>query len=107
MAKMLEFDNIGNAINIKTGFIIHQLILKNVPDVKQELEDQLRTGLFSNKLPPLHFQLSRTCLNLDDDLNCSILKSWNKEDTKCAFTENYASCELAQGSIDQGLTDLR
>lgn len=107
MSKMLEFDNIGNSLNIKTGFIVHQLLLRNVAELKQDLEDQLRSGSFSNKLPPLRFQLSKSCLQLNDDFSCSLLKTWNKEQTKCLFMENYASCELARNSIDQGLTDLR
>ena len=107
MSTMLEFDNVGSAINIKTGSIIHQLILKNTNDVKLELEDQLRKGAFSNSLPPLKFQLTRTCLNLNDDMSCSILKSWNKTESTCIFTQNFASCELARGSIDQGLENLR
>jgi len=107
MAKMLEFDNVGNSVNIKTGFIIHQLTLRNVSDVKLELEDQLRSGTFSNKLPPLRFQLTKTCLNLNEDSSCTILNGWNKEQNKCLFTENFASCELARNSIDQGLTNLR
>lgn len=107
MSKMLEFDNIGNAINIKTGFIIHQLMLKNVSDIKASLEEQLRDGTFSVSLPPLKFQLTRTCLNLNDDGSCSVLKGWNKEENTCLFTQNFASCELARSSIDQGLENLR
>ena len=107
MSKMLEFDNVGSSINIKTGFIIHQLLLRNTADVKLDLEEQLRKGAFTNSLPPLKFQLTRTCLNLNDDLSCSILKGWSKEEDKCLFTENFASCELARGSIDQGLENLR
>lgn len=107
MSKLLEFDNVGNSINIKTGFILHQLMLKNVAAVKQELEDQLRSGSFTNKLPPLQFQLTKTCLQLNDDLSCSLLKDWNKEQTSCLFIDNYPSCELARSSVDQGLTGLR
>ena len=107
MSKLLEFDNVGNSINIKTGFIIHQLMLKNTPTVKVELEDQLRTGFFSNKLPPLQFQLSRTCLNLNEDMSCSLLKQWNKEQYSCLFTTNFADCELARSSVDQGLEGLK
>ena len=107
MSKMLEFDNVGNSINFKTGCIIHQLILKNQADVKIELEDQLRSGSFTVQLPPLKFQLSRTCLNLDDSSNCNILKGWNKSDVACNFINNYSSCEIARNSVDQGLEDLR
>ena len=107
MSTLLEFDNVGNSINIKTGFIIHQLILKNIQTVKIELEDQLRTGTFSNKLPPLQFQLTRTCLNLNEDMTCSLLKEWNKEQNTCLFTTNFANCELARSSVDQGLEGFK
>ena len=107
MAKMLEFDNIGNSINIKTGFIVHQLILKNTSDVKVELEDQLRNGNFLNKLPPLQFQLAKTCLNLNEDSSCTLLKQWNKEQNTCIFINDFASCELARNSVDQGLENLK
>lgn len=107
MSKMLEFDNIGSSINLKTGFLIHQLVLKNPSDVKTELEEQIRKGSFSNNLPPLKFQLTRTCLNLTEDFSCSVLKGWNKSDAKCLFKDNFASCELVQKSVDQGLEELR
>ena len=107
MSKMLEFDNIGNSINIKTGFIIHQLILKNTSDVKVELAEQLRKGTFVNKLPPLQFQLVKTCLQLNDDGSCSLLKQWNRTESRCIFTANFASCELARGSNDQGLEEFK
>ncbi len=107
MSKILEFDNVGNSITVKTGFILHQLILKNTSDVKTELEEQLRNGSFTNRLPPLQFQLNKTCLHLNDDDSCSLLKKWNKENCTCLFTANFASCELARSSIDQGLEGLR
>lgn len=107
MSTLLEFDNVGNSINIKTGFLIHQLILKNTNDVKVELEDQLRNGAFSNRLPPLQFQLTRTCLNLNEDMSCTLLKQWKKEESACMFASNFASCDLARSSVDQGLENLR
>lgn len=107
MSTLLEFDNVGNSISIKTGFLIHQLILKNIGAVKTELEDQLRNGAFSNRLPPLQFQLTRTCLNLNEDMSCTLLKQWNKNESRCSFASNFALCDLARSSVDQGLEDLR
>ena len=107
MSKMLEFDGISNSINFKTGCLIQSLVLKNQSVVKSELEDQLRKGEFSIKLPPLQFQLTRTCLNLDEDKNCSLLIKWKKKDPKCAYLTNLANCEIVQNSVDQGMSEWR
>ena len=102
MSKMLEFENVGNTINFKTGCLIQSLVLKNQPDIKVELEDQLRNGN-NLKLPPLQFQLVRTCLNLQENNECKILQGWNKESSSlCKFLDGtYDKCEIVRQSVDQ------
>ena len=107
MSKMLEFDNVGNSINFKTGCLIQSLVLKNQGNVKTELEEQIRTG-DKFKLPPLQFQLTRSCLNLEDNSQCKILKSWGNEDNSCKFTKgNFTECEIVRNSVDQGMSEWR
>lgn len=107
MSKLLEFENVGNSINFKTGCLIQSLVLKNQLDVKQELEEQIRTGEATVKLPPLKFQLSKTCLNLNENNSCSIMVGWKKEDPTCNFKSNFAKCEIVQNSVDQGMKEWK
>ena len=107
MSKVLEFDNVGNSINFKTGCLIHQLVLKNQIRIRESLADQLRAGNFSPKLPPLQFSMIRVCLNLTEDNHCKVMQGWEIENTLCAFIEkkNFEACEIVQQSVDQGLRD--
>jgi hypothetical protein len=107
MSKMLEFENVGNTINFKTGCLIQSLVLKNQPEVKNELEEQIRSSR-TLKLPPLQFQLTRTCLNLEENNQCKILVAWNKEDSLCKYLDgDYTNCEIVRNSVDQGMNEWR
>jgi len=107
MSKMLEFENVGNSINFKTGCLIQSLVLKNQSEVKNELEEQIRND-DKFKLPPLQFQLTRTCLNLEENNHCKILLGWKKEDSLCKFLDgSYTKCEIVRESVDQGMSEWR
>jgi len=107
MTKVLEFDNVGNSINFKTGCILHQLVLKNQRQIREKLLDQLREGIFSPRLPPLKFSMTRICLNLTEDMQCKVMQGWEIEDTFCKYIEkkNFEACDIAQQSVDQGLSE--
>lgn len=109
MAKVLEFDNIGNSVNFKTGCILHQLVLKNQIDIRENLSNDLRNGKFSSKLPPLKFSLNRICLNLTESNDCKVLQGWGVEETGCKYTNGarYNECDIAQQSVDQGLNEWK
>ncbi|MHA1992421.1 MAG: hypothetical protein ACW981_21610 [Candidatus Hodarchaeales archaeon] len=100
MQKILEFDNVQNAITFKTGCMLHQLLLKNQQVIRESLEDQVRKKNFSTEpLPKFHFTWNRICLNLEEDYSCKVLKQMKSSDNKCKYLKNIQDCEIVQDSV--------
>ena len=100
MQKVLEFDNVQNAITFKTGCMLHQLLLKNQKEIREGLEDQVRKkNVNPEPLPKFQFTWNRICLNLEEDFSCKVLKQMKSPNTKCNYINKLHDCEIVQESV--------
>jgi len=100
MQKVLEFDNVQNAITFKTGCMLHQLLLKNQQAIRESLEDQVRKkSIATEPLPKFQFMWNRICLNLEEDYSCKVLKQMSSSDSSCNYLKNIQDCEIVQDSV--------
>lgn len=105
LSTFLEFDNVANVMAIKVGCVLHQLVLTNQVQLREAFAAQLREGRWEPKLPALKLQINRSCLNLNDDRTCKVMKSWGVEEPLCRYVGRWHECEIAQQSVDKGLED--
>ncbi|MHA2272958.1 MAG: hypothetical protein ACXACI_13915 [Candidatus Hodarchaeales archaeon] len=93
-----DLHQLQNALNIKTGAVLHQFVLKNQAEVRSKLLDQLRIQGEQRPTVPLKLKYTRTCLYLDEDgQSCSIAKK------TCPYSKEIQNCDIVQASLDPDL----
>ncbi len=82
------------SIPMKTGCLIHNLVLFNYEEVKEHLKEEIQKGN-PPRLPKLQFGFSTMCLHLTPERRCSVL------DEDCPFAEknSYHECEIVKESL--------
>ncbi len=81
------------AIPMKTGALIHNLVLFNYEEVKEHVKEELMKGN-PPRLPKLQFGFSTICLHLDSEKNCAVLNE------PCPFVQGrFHECEIVQESL--------
>ena len=98
MEKMLEFD-VQNSFSFKTGYVLHQLTLKNQKEIREVLEEQVRSKNMKGELPRFQFSWNRICLNLEEDYTCKVKAKLKMPDLKCSFVANVIDCDIVQQSV--------
>ncbi|MFX1250193.1 MAG: hypothetical protein ACFFCZ_01085 [Promethearchaeota archaeon] len=101
LMRILEM-GMPNAITIKTGCVLWQLMLANQEEFTEELSERIRTGTVQFTFPPMKIVRKSLCLHLDEQGNCSIVK------VPCEYRGNkIVQCEVVQSSIDAGLEEYK
>ena len=94
-----DLHQLQNALNIKTGAVLHQFVLKNQNDIRSRLLEQLRNPAEKRPGIPLKLSYNRTCLYLEEDgQSCSVSKEI------CPFGKEIHNCDIVHASLDPDLT---
>ncbi|MHA2297713.1 MAG: hypothetical protein ACXAEU_25610 [Candidatus Hodarchaeales archaeon] len=96
--KILESGMTQNAFTFKTGCMLFQFTIMNQLEVQEQLDDQVRQGVFT-QVPSFKIGLKKICLNLQEDMTCKYTKS------SCPYRRDFFDCEIVKKSPDAGLEE--
>lgn len=93
-----DLHQLQNALNIKTGAVLHQFILSNQQEIRTNLLEQIRTKEEKGSPIPLKLSYRRTCLYIGEDGRiCSVAKK------DCPYNKEIQNCDVVQASLEPDL----
>ncbi len=82
-----------NGITIKTGCVLHNIILENYEEIKEQLIQQIIHGRPLAEKFHLRLRFQSLCLHLNEYNECNIIKE------PCPFIKQPSLCEIVQESV--------